>query len=197
MPRVLLILALAACSQETQSQPRDDFSLGEPADLAVKDDLAISSMDLARADLAQPSLPDLRTSADGPAFTPGKGQCWKHSQCPQGTCSAEAPGGICLGCGTPSLHCPADFDICATGGACSIDCSDDSDCISGSGMRCITDLDGNDVCALRSCSNPGDCNSIYECRGGFCKRVLCPGGGGCPSGTTCKDEICVEDHLTF
>jgi hypothetical protein len=203
MLRALLVLGLAACGQQTQSQPTDDLSFAAMNDLAVADlagapGMDLAGLDLAGRDLAQQALPDLRSSSsDGAVLAPGKGQCWKHSQCPQGTCSTEAPGGICLGCGDPSQHCPAGFDICATGGACSIECTDESDCVSGSGMVCITDLDGNDVCALRSCNGAGSCPSIYECRGGFCKRVLCPVGNECPSGTTCRDQICVEDHLTF
>jgi hypothetical protein len=229
MAPVLLLctLLVAACSSEGGSgAPVDAGSVVDQSasvDLSGSVDLAVPSggkdqgaapdlrmaADLSPSKDLSPSgdlrLPqDLLPLSDGGVpdggFAADRGQCYLNSHCGAGqSCTANAPGGICT-CGSPT-DCPAQNDDECFAGACVRGCSATSQCVEG--MVCKT---GVSRCALITpCSKPTDCSPLHVCRAfgsGFaCQRPLCPGGGPCPQGTTCRmtsaGELCVENHLTF
>lgn len=171
------------------------------ADTTVVDSAVADSANDAPASETKPDAAPEASDTGGKA----RGQCFTNAHCGAGaTCQPDAPGGICNGCGIDPSKCPASFDTCGTFGSCTRACSDDSVCMPGT--TCLT---GSGVCALKSCTGAGDCPATHACRAisadgaTFCRRVLCPLGSECPTGTTCRDtgltpaKVCVEDALFF
>lgn len=119
------------------------------------------------------------------------GQCVGNTDCPGEFtfCADTAPGGICNGCTPGGTDCPAGTE-CGSFGACQRDCDTVEDCPLG--LTCS----GGGVCILLRCVS-GVCPvPQFTCNeSGLCNRAACGPATPCPTGTSCIDEICVEDNL--
>lgn len=197
---ILLALGLGACGDETPGPSDGGDETSDAAsglDSAATGDAsapdrtepgdAFDPQDASQGADAEPT-PDtgatFDSGADAGLPTLGPVQCRATADCGGLECSRNAPGGICLGCGSPS-DCPSsDFDCVV--GACVRECSGDPDC--SLGMRC----NPNGLCVVRSCSAEAACPAPYECSGQLCTRPACGVGDTCPEPLQCQSGVCVE-----
>lgn len=119
------------------------------------------------------------------------GQCARSADCPGDFtfCADTAPGGICNGCTPDGSDCPAGTQ-CGEFGACQRDCTTVADCPLG--LTC----NSSGVCALLRCV-AGVCPvPQFSCsESGLCNRATCSPDAPCPGGTTCVEDLCIEDNL--
>ena len=119
------------------------------------------------------------------------GQCVGSLDCPGDFtfCADNAPGGICNGCTPDGTDCPTGTQ-CGEFGACQRDCETVADCplglTCGSGGTCVLLRCVAGVCPVPqfTCSESGLCN-----------RASCGLDSPCPTGTTCVNDLCVENNL--
>jgi hypothetical protein len=136
---------------------------------------------------------DASMSEDGGDPFAGRpiGQCVVNSDCPVGAqggaeCARHVPGGFCRWC-SDQVHCPV-VAFCGPYGACAIDCSSENDCPPG--QTC--DLPAN-MCRMMNCVD-GQCPvALFGCdSNNRCVRKACV--DGCPVGTSCVEDYCVENR---
>lgn len=169
----LLLCCIAACGEkhatpDARAQPRDATQFDGKIDDAARD----------------ASGPDGRLDAT-PAATWGPVDCGGTRACPgQSVCNAEAPGGVCLGCGSDA-DCPSAAQ-CGIGAACIRGCQTDADC--STGKRC----NPNGQCTVRTCSNATPCPPPYLCTAGLCQRPRCADNIPCPTSFSCVAGVCIE-----
>jgi hypothetical protein len=103
-------------------------------------------------------------------------------------------------CGSGEFRC-LDTQVCSDLGACvdkdcvDVECPDGQVCTGG---ECIDGCEGvtcpyAEVCRLGRCVDPCDnivCDEGYSCERGVCLDCDC---GGCSSGETCHENLCIAD----
>ena len=124
-------------------------------------------------------------------------QCRTDTDCALGAlCDgdlAERPVCYWRGSTDPLESCALHRD-CRSGychnGLCASGCLDDTDCTSR--MRCLS-VGPRRIClaqplpAMARCTNDGACADGLKCQGGRCLPMC---NEGCPSGSTCVDQLC-------
>ena len=139
----------------------------------VEDDAAADVLDLLDAADDPDATDDPDAAQPWPANRP-RGQCVAHADCPSGSCSQRAPGGICLG-----VPCPDGLE--ANFGGCNERCDDLRDCPVG--LHCARGL-----CLNPRCEDDADCEGPMVCADGLCARPHCE--GGCPAPMQCSGTYC-------
>ncbi len=215
-----LLLVLSACSDDDTSGPPDASAAADmtadaiPTDLGevdggVEEDQGAMVTDMtvlvdAATDMDKANdmsvAPDATTDsgvdaavdmaiADPYAGRP-LGQCVVNDDCPENPngklCNRNLPGGSCGFCGNDSVCDDECFN-----GTCITTCGETEDCPPG--LRCT----GTGRCAAERCDS-GVCPvPLFGCsESDFCTRIDCSNDpNSCPSGTTCVDELCIEDRM--
>lgn len=179
---LLSVLLVASCGGDEASP---DAASGDPIDAAAGGIDAAGATDGGGGGIDAAGAPDANADVDASTSGLGPVDCRVEADCPGlSSCNLDAPGGVCLGCGTDD-DCPAGTS-CGQVGACVRDCIDDGDC--SAGKRCTA----SGLCAIRSCGPSQDCPAPYVCGGTLCARPACD-GGTCPAPLVCgTDDVCVE-----
>ena len=122
----------------------------------------------------------------GPPARP-PGQCASDADCPgMSTCTAAAPGGICIGCATLA-DCPQSTDECSGFGACRRACDQDEDCPRGQGCA------RTGFCRILACVEGRCPDELFGCNSSeLCERRPCSDDLSCVSGSTCVRGLCIE-----